>query len=318
MSSCLFAVATIAGLWLVLGDPTGWFGLRDGVSWQSVWHWQFAWPRALLAALIGSGLGAAGWICQRLARNPLASPALLGIPAAAGTAVMVAILLAGDTVLQSYTLPGAAMTGGLLGAALLWLAAERRFAWHGTRLLLVGVAIGGVFAAVTFALALFTEPVVYRFATGWLAGSLATATWNDVVLIHWPWALLLLLSLLATRPMLVLGFDDDSSASLGVCPRRWRRRAFVLAALLTSLCVTGGGAFAFVGFAAPHLARRLGGTAADRPGSAALAGAAMLLLADGLCRRELIGFELPTGVAVAALCVPWLLVEVARPREANA
>ena len=41
--------------------------------------WQLRVPRALLAALVGAGLGLVGTAVQALVRNPLADPYLLGI-----------------------------------------------------------------------------------------------------------------------------------------------------------------------------------------------------------------------------------------------
>lgn len=304
----------LVGLCVALGAPTRWFAGVDhgGPDLGSVMRWEFAWPRALLAVMIGSGIGAAGWICQRVARNPLASPGLLGIPAAAATAVVVLLASAGGRVLASWAVPAAASIGGVVGAALLLLAVELLHSFDGTRVLLVGVALGGVFGAATFAIALTTEPVVYQFAMAWLGGSLATASWRDFALLHPPWALSIAVLLLATPRLVVLGFDDATAASLGLGVRRARRLAFLLAAGLTAICVSMGGAFGLLGFAAPHLARRVGGRAADRPADAAVAGAAALLLADGLGHSGWLGCELPAGVAVAGLCLPWLCCELLR------
>lgn len=306
----LVALALLAGLLAALGPPHAWFATPADNDWRSVRHWHVAWPRAVLAAMLGSGLGAAGWICQRLAHNPLASPALLGVPAAAATGVLTLIAFCGDVVLHAFAIPSAAMAGGLLAGGLLVAIAELRFAWHGTRLLLVGIALGALFTAATFAIALHMDPFAYRFAMAWLAGSLATSSWADVGRLYVPWALLLALCLRCTPPLLLLGFDDDTAGSLGVAPRRWRRTAFLLAVALTALCVSGGGAFAFVGFAAPHLARRSGGTSADTPATAACVGAALLLLADGLVQSGALGRSAPTGVVLAGLCLPWIALEL--------
>jgi len=54
-------------------------------------------PRALTAVLVGGALGFSGAIFQSLARNPLASPDIIGISAgASASAVFVIVILSGS------------------------------------------------------------------------------------------------------------------------------------------------------------------------------------------------------------------------------
>lgn len=66
-----------AEVWHVVGRRLSGAAPRPGTDDLIVW--QLRVPRALLAALVGTGLGLVGTAVQALVRNPLADPYLLGI-----------------------------------------------------------------------------------------------------------------------------------------------------------------------------------------------------------------------------------------------
>lgn len=80
-------------------------------------------PRMTVGLLVGAAFGVSGALIQTVARNPLASPDIIGISQGAG-AVTVAALTFGVT---SYTvLPYLSVAGGVLAALLVYA-----FAWRG-------------------------------------------------------------------------------------------------------------------------------------------------------------------------------------------
>lgn len=100
-------------------------------------------PRSLVGLLVGLALGMAGAITQSIARNPLASPDILGITAgASATAVWLIVLGDGSLggVLTTVGLPLAALLGGVLTAVAIYLLAWRNGV-EGFRLILVGIGM---------------------------------------------------------------------------------------------------------------------------------------------------------------------------------
>src|SRR6059036_2965865 len=86
-------------------------------------------PRVLAAALVGSGLAAAGVVFQALLRNPLASSDTLGVSAGASLGAMIAITFqASFTFLGVSAVPLASFAGsiGALGIVYVLSAARRR------------------------------------------------------------------------------------------------------------------------------------------------------------------------------------------------
>ena len=71
-------------------------------------------PRAVLAALVGAAFGLAGALIQTVARNPLASPDVIGITQGAGLAATIALTTG---VARGRLVAPAALAGGLLAAA---------------------------------------------------------------------------------------------------------------------------------------------------------------------------------------------------------
>ena len=272
-------------------------------------------PRALLAIVIGAGLGAAGAAMQGYLRNPLADPGLFGIaPMAALGAV--AILWLGASASQ-LTLPVMALGGAALGMALLAIIAGRT---GGIALFtLAGLMIASLAGALT-ALAITLAPSAFAMSeiVMWLNGALTDRSWRDVYLAA-PLVLAGIALLgFAARSLDALTLGEAAARSMGV-------RADLLLALLVGgvgltvgASVTVAGIIGFVGLIVPHLVRPL----TDRlPSSlilpSALAGACLVLAADSVVRILPLVTELRLGIALSLLGAPfflWLLLKMRRGR----
>lgn len=270
-------------------------------------------PRALLAALVGSALAVSGLLLQGQVRNPLASPDLLGITSGASAgAVFYLAVLAGS--LGPHGLPLAAMLGAGLAALLVY-----GLAWnHGAsplRLVLVGVGVSAILAAATTFLLVFSPLTTTLSAYVWLTGSVYGASWPEVRALGLWWLVLLLPLAALARHAVLAQLDDDLARGLGVRLQRQRAALLALAVALAGVAIAWGGAIAFVGLIAPHIARRLlpAGFAAQAL-MAALAGALLVMLADLLGRTLFLPLDLPAGIFVAALGAPFFLYLLIRQR----
>ncbi len=283
--------------------------------------WQLRLPRALLAAVVGAGLGLVGTAVQALVRNPLADPYLLGISSGASLGAVGALVLGlGTGGVLGLGTSGAAFAGALATFALVWLIARRGGGFSPLRLVLAGVGIGQFLTGFTSYLVLRagdeqqTQGVLF-----WLMGSLGGASWETLAVpaSAVPAALLLLLA--RARPLNTMMMGDETAAGLGVNPARLRRELFVVTSLLTGLLVAVSGAIAFVGLMVPHACRLLVGADHRRllPVSA-LFGAVLLVVVDLVCRTALDGQELPVGVVTSLIGAPALLYLLDRRLGRNA
>ena len=278
--------------------------------------WDLRMPRVLMAMLAGGALGLAGFLLQRATRNPLAAPATLGIVDGAALGVL-AFLWAFSDEANSLTVsilwqPAAATLGALVfAAAVAWLA--HRDLGGPLRLILYGIALGALADALV-TLMIVAGPV-YRAGQAliWLAGSVHTATWFEVVLLAATVSAVLIVTLPLLRPLDHLRCDDATAQAQGVPVAAIRAAAMALAVLLTAAAVSVAGGIGFVGLVAPHLARRI---APPGTGAQALAtlgcGAGIVAGADILARLAFAPLEIPTGAVTAVIGVPVLLVLLLR------
>ncbi|MCP2281779.1 iron complex transport system permease protein [Promicromonospora umidemergens] len=277
--------------------------------------WELRAPRALLAAVAGAGLATCGVVLQAVTRNALAEPYLLGISSGASTgAVLVLVTGLGS---GAVSLAGGALAGGLaaFGLVLLLLGPSTAGA---NRLVLTGVVVGQLFAALTSLVLLgWGDADAARGLTYWLTGSLAAARWPSVLLCATVVGVALLALRLIASDLDAFAFGARTAASLGVPVAAVRAVALVTTAVVTAVVVSSVGAIGFVGLIVPHAVRALVGPLHHRllPASA-VGGAVFLMLADTVARTALAPKQLPAGVVTALLGVPaFLLILHRRERQ---
>jgi iron complex transport system permease protein len=264
--------------------------------------WSIRAPRALMAALVGAALGLAGAAMQGLLRNPLADPGVLGVSALSGLGAAAAI--AAGIALAPGAIEIAALAGALV-AGLIVSAISARFREPET-LILFGVslsAFGGALTALVFNFS--PSPVTTAEVMSWLLGSVENRDWIDILRALIPMALGAWLCAWSARGLTMLTLGEETAALSGLPMARLRTAAVAGAALLTGAAVAASGVIGFVGLAAPHLVRR---SAGDDPGKtllpSAIAGAALLALADLVARLLPTEQELKLGVVTALFGAP--------------
>lgn len=271
-------------------------------------------PRSLTGVLVGASLGLSGAITQAVARNPLASPDILGVTAGASMAA-VALIVLGSTgtagaLLGGVGLPIAALIGGLGAALLVYLLAWRR-GIEGYRLVLVGIGIQAVALGVTQWLLVIARIDEAARATVWLTGSLNGRGWEHVGPVGLALAVLVPVALLLTFGLGALLFGDDTARGLGVRVNRARSALILVAVGLAAVATSSAGPILFVALVVPQITQRLIGAARPPLLASAVYGALLTVGAD-LAARTVLGAELPVGIVTAVLGAPYLLYLLAR------
>ncbi len=263
-------------------------------------------PRAVLALVLGAGLGAAGAAMQGYLRNPLADPGLFGI--APGAALGAVLSFWTGWAASGWALPLFALAGAGGAMALLGAIAGR----SGGVLLftLAGMMIASLAGALmSLAISLSPTPFAMSEIVTWLMGALVDRGWADV----WIAAPLTLAGiavlLRAGRSLDALTLGEVAARSLGIDPQRLQGLMIAGIGLTVGAGVAVAGIIGFVGLMVPHFVRPL---TDRRPSSlivpSALAGALLLLVADCLCRIvPLAGGELRLGIALSLLGAPFFL-----------
>ncbi|MFG3132325.1 FecCD family ABC transporter permease [Streptomyces tendae] len=289
-------------LWAALSG--GRIGPDEVTTYQIIW--QIRTPRVLLAALVGAGLSAVGVAIQAMVRNALADPFVLGVSSGASVGAVGVTVTGGLAVLGIHAVSVGAFVGALVASLLVYAASSSRGTLSPLRLVLTGVAMSLGFQAVMSLMIYFapdseaTSMVLY-----WTMGSFGAATWGALPVVS-----VVVLAGLAVlyrygRALDVLSLGDETAASLGFAPDRYRKVLLVLVSLVTGVMVAVSGAIAFVGLVMPHVVRIVvGATHARVLAVAPLVGAIFMVWVDLAARTLVAPRELPLGVITALVGVP--------------
>ncbi len=320
----LFALATslVVGptrvspshLFAIVIDPEGVGAATDLPAAERVIFWSLRLPRALLCVLVGMALGAAGAAAQGLFRNPLADPGLVGVSAGAALGTAACIVLAGPFLAtlpawaRASALPFAAFAAGAVTTLLVARLGARAGRASTATVLLAGVAINALAGAFVGLLSHVASDAQLRNITFWTLGGFGGATWIKVGVTSL--AVLFSIGVLVrrARELDVFALGELDARLLGVNVERLRAAVIGALALGVGAAVAAAGLVGFVGLIVPHLVRFVAGPRHRVlvPASA-LAGGALVVVADSVARTAVAPAELPIGLLTAALGAPFFL-----------
>lgn len=299
-SALILYVAILAAGFLGRDASGGWVvDLGDQLSELLVWRL----PRTVAAASAGAMLAVAGVVLQRLMRNPMASPEVLGVNAGAGfglLAVLIFIPAAG-----SLALTLGAATGALAALALLLLAI-RHAGLARDHALLAGIALATFLLSMLAIVTASGDPRALLLLN-WMAGSTYRVDSGTAAFaLFLACAMLPILSPIS-RQLELLAPGTEIARAAGMRVERFQLLALCFAGLLSAAASLIVGPLSFVGLLAPQIARQAG---LRRPGTqlagAVLSGAALMGVADVIGRTAYFPWQLPAGLICTLLGGPVL------------
>jgi iron complex transport system permease protein len=298
--------------------------------------------RALMGCIVGAALAVAGVMLQSLLRNPLASPDLLGLASGAGLGVMLVAFIgwragwgiagpgwpaapaaglsaAGPAPMGfAWTTSSAALIGALAALAIVFTLSQRRGLLDPVTLVLVGVVVSIMCSSGTLLLKSLLPD------QGFAAGRLLLGELRDVGDVGrgqvWAAGIVTLLGVLvgvgAGKAMDAAALGEDEARSVGVPLGALRAVLFITAGVLCAGSVVLAGPIGFVGLICPHAVRLLAGPShRTLIVGAALAGAALVVLADVLARLMDFGAgHPPIGVLTSLVGGPVLVILLRKGR----
>lgn len=315
MTASLAIGAAGTSLWSALAD------LARGQPLSSVDEtilWNIRLPRTLMGVLVGAALAVSGAVMQGLFRNPLADPGLVGVSAGAGLGAICAIVLgsalpAGAMALfGAHLVPLAAFAGSWATTLLLYRVSTRGGRTSVATMLLAGIALGALAAALSGLLVYAADDQQLRDLTFWGLGSLSGATWAKLMAAAPIIVVALLGAPFLARGLNALALGEAAAGHLGIPVQRVKNLSVLAVAAATGAAVAVSGGIGFVGIVVPHLLRLASGP--DHRmllPNAALLGAGLLLGADMISRVVIAPAELPIGIVTAILGAPvflWILL----------
>jgi iron complex transport system permease protein len=264
-------------------------------------------PRVILGAIAGAGLSIVGVTLQALLRNPLAEPYVLGVSGGAAVGATVAILvgISGATMLGASILPLFALVGGMVATALVHVVAEAAPDSRGASVLLAGVVVNALAAAMITVVKTVVAPSTLQELLFWLTGYLdGPSSYAPIVAMAFYVGAGSAILLRDAARFNVLALGDSAAEHLGISVRGVERRTYLASALVVGAIVSVTGLIGFVGLLVPHALRRIFGPDARLllPASLGFGGTA-LVLCDLISRAtfHLLHRQLPVGAVTALL-----------------
>lgn len=276
----------------------------------------FRLPRLCLAVLVGIGMGTSGVIMQNLLHNDLASPGTLGVADGASLFVTLYVGLVAKKISNPIWLPILAVTGGMISSVIIYiLSTKRRRPISSVKLIMTGVAMGACYSAIgTFIMYVLDESQL-EFVQRWQSGELWGTEWNYILILFVWLAIFSVLAMFAAKMLNVINLGYDIATGLGVNVKLAFVYLAFVAVAMSSGSVAFGGNFFFLGLIGPHIARRMVGTDARYLIPASSIVAAMIIVSANILVENVSMFiNIPTGIFVSILAVPYFLYLLMKAR----
>ncbi|MDR1085360.1 MAG: iron ABC transporter permease [Deltaproteobacteria bacterium] len=259
-------------------------------------------PRVLLAALVGLGLGISGTALQGLMRNPLVGPDLVGVSSGAAMGGVLAVMLNWSPV----SVMALAFVGGLLSMGATFTLARIAKSSDGIGLILSGIFVGGFcISAVGMGIFLADDGQLNTIIF-WLLGNLNHADRGTVWLVAVPTLLGGSILMLLRWRLNLLSLGNDDAFAIGINVRILRLGIIAVVSLIVAAQVSAAGIIGWVGLVIPHWARMLVGPDHRKllPVSALLGGLFVLLIDD--FTRVVLRANVPIGVLTTLIGTPFI------------
>jgi len=308
------AASVIACGLLVGARPLSPHALLPALFWpdgkiDSILVWTLRLPRSLAAWVGGAGLGVSGYLLQTLTRNPLAGPGLAGVTYGAVAPIVACFVFLPWLPSVYYPLVG---TAGGFAAALVTFWISHGGTGRPLHLALGGISVSLFLGAVVTYVLILSGPQTTSLLF-WLSGGFQGRSWVQLEYMS-VWVGVGALGALASHRVLgLLALSEDAAAGMGLQLTLWKPLLLLFSVLPVAGIVSVAGPVAFVGLAAPHIARLI---KPDGPGwtiaITATLGGLMVATADIVARSIAAPRELPVGIITALIGGPVFIYLVQR------
>ena len=272
--------------------------------------WQIRIPRVAAALIVGASLALAGLMAQGACNNALAEPSILGTTAGASLATVLAVLT-GAVQVGSVAAIACGAIGALLATSLTFKLANLRTQLSSFALIIVGIAVSATITAIVGLLSAMVTRADARSISFWNFGSMALITRENLIGISLTALVGGAIAWKVSPSLDRLSLGDATAFHMGIDVPRVRLIALIALSVLAGGAVSTVGSIAFIGLAAPHIARFIYGPIhRNLVIHTAVIGALLVVVADTLARTIAQPNELPIGLVTSLLGAPVLIALV--------
>lgn len=297
--------------------------LGNGTSAQNFAIYQLRLPRIILAIVVAFALSFSGGILQTITKNPLAEPGVIGINT--GAALFVVILISSKSTAYysklslstTLLIPIVAIVGAMSSILLIYIFAYKKD-FHPIRFILAGIGINAGFSALISFYQLSISKGDYNQVLTWISGSLWGSNWNYILLTFPIILLLIIITLIKSKTLDVIILGDELSYGIGVNVQKEIIFFLITSSFLAALATSVAGNIAFLGFLGPQIAKKIIGNSHNimLPLSGIIS-SIILIISDTIAKNLFSPIEIPIGIIVSILGVPYFIFLIIKNRRLN-
>ncbi|NOH17226.1 FecCD family ABC transporter permease [Clostridium cochlearium] len=265
-------------------------------------------PRIILSALIGAGLSVVGCVFQAIFKNPMADPYVLGISSGSALGASISIVMGISSMALGITGTTLfAFIGAIFTTVLVYFIAKTGTKLPTNTLLLSGVSVSFLFSSINSLIMIFNRDRVEQIVF-WTMGSLASATWKQVISLFLFVIIGFILIIIYSRDLNLMLMGDETACSLGIEVNFVKKFLLIVSSIIIASCVSVSGVIGFVGLIVPHITRMIVGPNHKVliPFST-LGGAIFMIICDTLSRILAPPAEIPVGAITALFGAPYFI-----------
>ncbi|QDH80226.1 iron ABC transporter permease [Echinicola soli] len=304
---------SVPEVWSILGTKIG-LPMQHVAEEKMAVFWTIRFPRVLLGVLVGGSLAVAGACLQGLFRNPLVEPAIIGVSSGSALFAVIIIVFSSSigwqlrSLFGAFALPLAAFFGGLLNTFLAYRLASKSGKTDISILILAGVAINALSAALIGLVIYYGDDNAIRNFTFWSLGSLGGASWNKLYIVGSFIIISTIVMMSFPKFLNALAVGESEAFHMGIHVQKVKYLVLFFSALAVGAGVSVTGAIGFVGLVVPHLVRMmLGSDHRTLLPVAFLLGAILMLVSDIISRLIVAPAELSIGIITALIGAPFFI-----------
>ena len=195
--------------------------------------WNIRIPRVIMGLIAGVGLALCGTMMQTTVNNPISEPYILGISAGATFGATFFIILG----LKSMTGIGA-FFGSVISTAIVMFIASIGKKITTTSLILSGAVVNALFSAFSnFIISIGANSDSMMTIKFWTMGSLASATWADILIPLFVVLISLIFFMTQYRTMNTMLMGDEVAITLGINLQKYRLIYMLFISMITGVLV---------------------------------------------------------------------------------
>ncbi|WP_157966615.1 FecCD family ABC transporter permease [Fastidiosibacter lacustris] len=287
--------------------------------------WQYQLIIWCAAVIVGGALGMSGAVLQVVLRNPLADVSILGILSGSQFVGLLLLFILPSYISRlSYYSYALFLTACVIGAMLVLLLFmlvifTQKSLTNITVIIFLGVGISAVFSALTALIMSFSRAETLQQITLWQFGGFLNVSWLQLTLLILVSCVFFAFAIKNHQAFDMLSLGETEAMLMGVDVKRLLVWLVITLAFLVACIVSIAGPIAFLGLAAPHIARFLLSTNKMKVLLIAsfLCGASLMLISQWLSQSIAYPMIIPVGIITALLGAPFLVFLVIRELKTN-